>query len=268
MLRFGLALGLAALVFATPARAQNVTPQVTCADQHADHVLVGYFGWTNPGPATTLPIGADNLFFPGAQNRGQPTTFAGLSEDPFAFRVAFPRSASMPSVTWFLDNTSVTLDASSAPSCGPQMFWAGAWQPGRLYVVNDVVAHGDSTWVAEASPGTTEPGAGAAWQVLASTTPGPQGPAGPAGARGPAGPAGAPGPPGPQLTFLSPHTLRFSARGRRHVRDPHVSATSVIVVQYMGRGGRATAVARLRTGSFVATGSPGHRFRYVVYNQP
>jgi hypothetical protein len=41
------------------------------------------------------------------------------------------------------------------------------------------------------------------------------------------------------------------------------------VIQYVGwHGGRATSVDNQQTGQFVAVGSRGHSFRYVVFNQP
>jgi hypothetical protein len=60
----------------------------------------------------------------------------------------------------------------------------------------------------------------------------------------------------------------FSPSGRLLIRDPHVGTTSVITIEYMGRSGRPTSVDRLTMGSFVATGTPGRHFRYVVFNQP
>jgi hypothetical protein len=262
---------------ATPARAQSLTPELTCSRHSAaGNVLVGYFGWNNTGATTTLPIGIDNFFFPGLADRGQPTTFFGNARETFAFRTTIQPSASTPQVTWSLQGTPATLNQTApVPSCGPpDMFWAGTWRSGVMYAPNDVVALGGTTWVAEGPPGQTQPGVGPAWRAFATTTPGPQGPPGDTGERGltgATGPPGASGPaglPGDQLTFPSPQTWSFSRRGRRYIPDEHVTPTSVVTLQYVGRGGRRpTSVAELRAGRFVATGSPRARFRYVVYNQ-
>jgi hypothetical protein len=288
-LRMSLAAALAAVALAAPARAQDPTVHLTCARYSAeDNTVVGFFGWINPGPTTTELIGENNFFSPGVLFRGQPTTFGGLGEDPFAFRTHFQVSASQTQVTWFLRGSTAVLKQSSAPSCGPpDMYWVGDWSPG-IYLKSDVVFHAGTTWVAERAPGFTEPGVGPAWRPLASA--GPQGPAGPTGAagpagpvgpvgsqgergeagtRGPAGPRGPVGPPAQPMTFPSARTHSFSDRGRRRVTDPRVTPMSVVLIQYVGRGGfRPTSVARQRTGSFVAIGSPGSRFRYVVHTQP
>jgi hypothetical protein len=119
--------------------------------------------------------------------------------------------------------------------------------------------------------------------------PGPTGSAGHAGSAGPAGPtgpigrpgrrgvrgprgatgaAGPPGPPGDEDFFPSPVTWSFSACGCRRVVDAHVTPSSVITNQYVGAaGGTPTSVSRQDDGSFVATGTPGHSFRYVVYDE-
>jgi hypothetical protein len=246
-----------------PANAQ-LTPHVTCTTYVQDrNLLVASYGYVNgTGAPVDAPIGADNLFFPGAQNRGQPTTLLPGSH-PDVFRTSFAVNASMPSITWFLAGGAATADRSEDQTpCS--MTWAGAWQAGQPYFLHDVVTHAGASWVATNDPGTDEPGAGAAWQPLATGTPGPRGPAGPAG---PAGRQGEPGPAGDRLTFPSSQTRRFPRSGRRRIEDAHVMPSSVILVQYVGRAGRRpTAVAQVQAGSFVAKGSPGRRFDYVVFN--
>jgi hypothetical protein len=120
-----------------------------------------------------------------------------------------------------------------------------------------------------------EPGTDPAWQALASASAGPRGADGPEGPRGPEGPVGPQGPAGPrgtsgdQLTFPSPTTRSFSSLGRRRISDAHVTPTSVVVVQYTGEGGsKPTSVSEMRAGGFVALGSPGRHFKYVVFDQP
>jgi hypothetical protein len=95
---------------------------------------------------------------------------------------------------------------------------------------------------------------------------GDQGPAGPRGFQGSPGP---PGPSGANLTFPSSQTFTFPYSGRLLIHDSHVHSSSVILIQYVGdSGGRATSVDDVSSGSFVATGSAGYHFRYVVFSQP
>jgi Collagen triple helix repeat (20 copies) len=284
------ALGLMAVLVVAPAPAhgQQIFPRLNCVTVDTPNTgdAVGWLGYDNQTGATAdLAIGPDNFFSPGVLNRGQPTSFQDGPHN-FVFRVPF-HIPSPIQVTWALDAGNVVVSRQAVPPCGPpDMFWAGTWQPGTVYVANDVVSHAGGSWIAESGPGTTEPGVGPAWHALATTTAGPQGlpgdagatgpagadghagPQGPAGPEGPAGPRGATGSPGEQLTFPSPRTWSFSRQGRRRISDGHVTATSVVVIQAVGRGEPTpTSVADLRAGGFTAIGSPGRRFRYVVYNQ-
>jgi hypothetical protein len=308
--RRALALAAAfAAVVAAPTAAQDVTPSLTCVRHSATQpfVATAWFGYEKTGSGTVeLPIGAHNLFFPGAHDRGQPTAFRP-GYDPFAFRVTTPFNASMPSLTWFLGEPpgggSVTFSHDpDQPSCGsPDMYWAGAWQPGVRFLVNDVVTHAGGAWVAVAPVAVgAAPGADPGWERFASNEPGPPGPRGEQGEpgsqgepgprgepgargvrgargepgprggpgpRGEPGPAGPQGPPGAQGAFPSTRTYAFSERGRRRIRDPHVTPASVVILQYVGPGKRRpTSVLRQWGGGFVALGAPGHRFRYVVHD--
>lgn len=272
------------LLGAAPAAAQ-VSPSLTCVrhstTQH--NVATAWFGYENTGPETVqLPIGASNLFHPGAHNLGQPTEFRPVY-NPYAVRVTRRLPIGAPSITWFLGDPqngggAATFSyAANQPSCGsPDMYWAGAWRPDAQFLVNDVVTHAGGAWVAvEPVAVGAAPGADPGWERFASNEPGPQGPRGDQGERGPKGEPGPPGdpgatgpqgPPAEQVAFPSPRTFSFSGRGRRHIRDPHVTPASVVIIQYIGRGKRRpTSVVRQRAGEFVALGTPGHRFRYVVH---
>ena len=102
------------------------------------------------------------------------------------------------------------------------------------------------------------------------TVPGPQGPAGPAGpqgAQGPQGPQGPPGPPGDSNTFRASQKYVLPGGGVVTITDPHVDASSVILLQYVGgRGGSELVVVDVQAGQFTARGTPGRQFRYVVFN--
>ncbi len=287
-----LALGLAGGV-AAPAGAADLTPSLDCvraADDSGSPFLEAFFGYTNStGSPIDRAISDENNFFsPGTTDRGQPSTFAPGTH-PLALHTSFQVSASLPEINWFLDDTTVSARNDTDLYCDP-LYYAGAWQPNFGYLKNDVVFHDGASWVAAADPGTTEPGVGDVWQTLAAAgaqgatgaqgptgplgatgpkgTTGPQGPAGPHGATGAQGPAGPPGPPGTGDSIFHPQaTLRFPRRGRLLVADPHIKPTSMVTLQYVGRrGGRQTSVDRLRDGSFVAVGTPGRYFRYVVFN--
>jgi hypothetical protein len=254
-MRIASILCLGALACAAPAgaQAQEPMPFVSCARYApVPNTVTGVFGYTNATASPIdLPIGANNFFSPGTLNRGQPTTFLpGLHSG--AFESSFQWSASQPQITWSLQGHSVQVTQDTVPQCA--MFWRGAWQPNVTYAFFDVVSHAGGSWIAVADPGPGEPGTNPDWQALASAS---------------TGPRGAAGPPGDQLTFPSPRTWSLSDRGRRRITDAHVRPTSVIVVQYVGQpGAKPTSVSQLQPGGFVAIGSPGRHFRYVVYNQP
>lgn len=262
-----------------------VMPEVTCATFHpSDNRMYALFGYVNSDDeSVTLPIGPQNAFTPGSPDRGQPTTFLPGAHGS-AFRMSFVVSPLIPSVAWTLDGTSLLVAGNGTyPTC--EMHWTGPWGPGLSYIVGDLVTHDGNAWVATRTPVTTEPGAGGEWQSLVDLAEGPEGPSGPEGPTGPAGPPGpigptgptgpagpqgprgAPGPPAADSAFPSSTNRRFTRRGRRLIKDPNVRPSSVIIVQYVGRGGqRPTSVARIRHGSFVALGTPRRAFRYVVFN--
>lgn len=259
-----------------PMASPGVTPQVTCATfQPTQDVLYPLFGYTNSSDEPVdLQIGPSNVFTPGAGDRGQPTTFLPGTYGS-VFRAPFLKTPLIPSITWTLDGSSLTVgNSDDIPSCG--MNWGGPWRQGLSYFASDVVVHNGNAWIATRTPVTSEPGVGTDWQALVDLAQGPAGPPGPAGPagkdgepgiRGPRGPRGAPGPPAQNAGHPSARTYRFSKKGRRLIRNRHVKRNSVIIVQYVGRGGmRPTSVARVRPGSFVAIGSPRRAFRFVIFD--
>jgi hypothetical protein len=108
---------------------------------------------------------------------------------------------------------------------------------------------------------------------------GPQGPAGPqgetgaTGAQGPAGPQGLQGPAGPQgppgtssNIFPSAQIYTFPNNGRLTITSTHVTANSVIFLQYLGGGLVPPVATSVTPGQFTVIGIPGKRFRYVIFN--
>ena len=291
-------------IFAGPAAFAHaaVVPILNCADVNGTQVT-GTFGYNNTGAATTIDVGLDNFFSPGAVFRGQPASFDPGRHDR-VFSTTFTASTSLTQITWLLDGNTATASSTSTPSC-IGMQWAGIWALPLglgMYHHLDVVVHDDASWVATADPGSGEPGVSTDWQKLGSLTGGGQGDTGATGPTGPQGPAGGTGPTGPQgaagatgqqgpigpggpkgdtgptgpagpgggasLTFPSPLTWMFPFTGRLLIHDSHVRPNSVIVIQYVGdAGSKPTSVDDIKLGSFVATGSRFERFRYVVFNQ-
>jgi len=73
---------------ATPPPAMG--PIAECIEYNVEEGdYTAYFGyWNTSGTAVTIPIGAENRFYPSPMDRGQPTTFL-LGHYPFAFSVRF-----------------------------------------------------------------------------------------------------------------------------------------------------------------------------------
>lgn len=110
---------------------------------------------------------------------------------------SFQVSASMPSVTWFLDGQSTTVRTNVFNACGPPNP-RGSWDSSTEYTWNDLVVHNELLWLSAHFAGEPrgEPGLDGSWLRWAGA-PSPPGPAGPAGPPGAPGSSGAPGPPGP-----------------------------------------------------------------------
>ena len=99
---------------------------------------------------------------------------------------------------------------------------------------------------------------------------GPQGPAGAQGAQGPQGPAGPQGPQGPpgasSNVFPSAQAYTLSKNGKLTVSDAHVTANSIIFLQYVGGDNNSPSAVEITNGRFVVAGHPNRKFRYVVFN--
>ncbi len=101
---------LAALTTAPAANAaaKDVSPSPSCYFANANGTVTVTVDVTNDNAtATTLPVGAQNKINPGAEDRGQPTTFApGTTTN--AWSATFT-SAEFDKVKWNLDGKAVSL---------------------------------------------------------------------------------------------------------------------------------------------------------------
>lgn len=81
--------------------APTVAPLLNCVMKNANGTYTAKFGYDNTtGAAVTIPVGANNYFTPGNQNRGQVTTFQPGRVNN-AFSVTFNANGSNLSI-WFL----------------------------------------------------------------------------------------------------------------------------------------------------------------------
>ena len=88
----------------------NVTPQLDCVYIDVNGDVVARFGYANQnGSTVNEPIGANNFFSPGAQDRGQGTAFLPGTHSN-TFTVTFP---SVSALTWSLQASSVIADVNS-----------------------------------------------------------------------------------------------------------------------------------------------------------
>jgi hypothetical protein len=96
---------------------------------------------------------------------------------------------------------------------------------------------------------------------------GPVGPQGPQGLQGAAGPQGPQGPPGTSSNvFPSAQIYTFPNNGKLTISDSHITANSIIYLQYMGGGLVPPVATSIAANQFTVIGIPGKRFRYVVFN--
>ena len=81
----------------------TVVPLLTCVQKINNTTYRGTFGFDNStGASVAIPVGANNYFTPGAQNRGQATTFAAGTTTN-AFSVTFTASGNSNDLAvWFL----------------------------------------------------------------------------------------------------------------------------------------------------------------------
>jgi hypothetical protein len=97
---------------------------------------------------------------------------------------------------------------------------------------------------------------------------GPQGDPGPAGSQGAQGPAGPQGPQGPPGSIGGASgVLTFPPGGQLTVNDSRVTASSLIIVWYVGGSlGNVCSVDSQTDGSVTFSGSPNKDFRYLIIN--
>ena len=94
-----------------------VTPEVTCVAPHPGG-WIGYFGYSNPGPAPTIiGIGPGNRFRPGPSDIGQPVRFEpdtpvvpGFADTRTQIAVGAPFRRG---IRWELDGGSATASPAS-----------------------------------------------------------------------------------------------------------------------------------------------------------
>jgi Bacterial Ig domain len=128
--------------FVAPAAAQApdvVLPILTCVEPVDDPSfrLRAHFGYVSTySSEVTIPIGANNLFFPGAQNRGQPTTFVpGFHPRQFSTDWAF--SASSAAIVWFMGTERAVANNHTGLLCNVRA--RGPWNAAETYEIADVV---------------------------------------------------------------------------------------------------------------------------------
>lgn len=141
---WGVALALAlASGSAGPARAQttflkgqNVQPVYEGWEKNPDGTFAMVFGYLNRnyGEEPFVPIGSDNLFAPGPQDRGQPTYF-DTRRQSFIFKVIVPSDWGNKELTWTINHNgrSGTATGNLLPT------WAideGVWRANRGAGIN------------------------------------------------------------------------------------------------------------------------------------
>ncbi len=86
-----------------------IFPILDCVRDNGDGTYTAYYGYMNPNDWTiNIPIGADNMFTPVPQDRGQPTAFE-CGRHYAVFTVVFDGSL----IEWYLDGS--TAPASNDP---------------------------------------------------------------------------------------------------------------------------------------------------------
>ena len=114
------ALVLTAVPWTASAANGAVSPLLDCWTLGKDGIYTLVFGYTNTGPATSIPLGSFNSIVPASQQGKQPTSFAtGTRHGVFSLQV--PKSE-VNGGYWYLDyNTHVFYYGISAPSaaCPP-----------------------------------------------------------------------------------------------------------------------------------------------------
>jgi hypothetical protein len=291
---------LAAVTLPSSAQAQAVTPSLQCVDllptpiegnSGYQSVWLPWFGYDNIIEDTVIvDIGFTNAFSPLPIDRGQPTLFEpGVHE--YAFTPGLlPTTAD--TLSWFLLGQPVVASLGS-PKC--RLTWRGEWSSEEAYGHLDLVRHGANAYVGNGDDTSSEPGtpdddwdllsqgvrARGAWDETSSYLTGdvvsrggssylaaePSTDADPTSsdvawqllaAKGDQGQPGS-GTPGPD-------PITFPKSGGVSVTDGNVTASSTVILQYVGGAGKPTSVDEVHSGGFTASGSQGKSFTYVVYD--
>lgn len=139
----------------------RIVPQVSCVMELASGKLRAYFGYQNPLSYRSIPPGLRNRFTAGAADRGQPLEFVGGTQ-PRAFAVEIAANSSL---TWQLEDTSVTASASSPRCSGSELTTlpfakdVAIFAKEALTLADSAKATLGSGWANVVSGGTTELGA-------------------------------------------------------------------------------------------------------------
>src|SRR4051794_25040818 len=112
-------------------RGQGIQPVYEGFEKNADGTVTMVFGYLNRNfeEEPFVPIGADNFFEPGPQDRGQPTHF-DTRRQSFVFSVRLPRDWGTKDLVW-----TVKVNGRTASAIGSLMpSWAideGTWRANR-----------------------------------------------------------------------------------------------------------------------------------------
>jgi hypothetical protein len=285
---------------------QEVIPILRCVRyDRNDNRLTTYWGYSSTFQSPLhLDIGVNNFFSPGAIFRNQPTDFQpGVHEN--IFTTSFQVSSSLPQITWVLNGRTATAGLDTNLACDPPPN-LGQWDTERSYGSYVSVSHNSVLWVSpfHVDPAQRgEPGVDPFWSpLLLRGAQGPKGDTGEKGDRGDRGETGqsvigqaeppgsnctyggvkytdvesirfvcngAPGPQGPPgnpNVFPSAQAYTIPRGATLTVLDSHVTASSVITLQYVGGDLLPPVAINIQSGRFTAVGIPNRQFRYVIVN--
>lgn len=243
----------------------GVRPIAECVVPNAGgESFAARFGSASPNTInrTYASGGIQNFFTPVAADAGS-TAVPGYTPNRVTVRVPYANSPTF-SESWALttaatanliprryllrgaDGNNLRLELPPTPPCGPTV--QGDWDQARTYYPNDIVRRDGTSWIARLTNSGQTPTEGTTWTAFAlagrtgdtdpqgrTGDPGPRGETGTAGtpgSTGPAGPRGATGPRGAAGATASRTVGRFDRRGRVTLRNPTITASSVVMLQY------------------------------------
>jgi hypothetical protein len=124
----------------TAESSQPVHPILECVVHNGDGSYTAFFGYENENDVTaTIPIGSNNKFTPGPEDRGQPTMFQP-GRTPYwpneAFGVVFDGS----DLIWTLSGRTVTASSGSTP-CADHVFIEKQWYGAEGNLLSDLPAN-------------------------------------------------------------------------------------------------------------------------------